>query len=1062
MKPDSLEIEDTRVTRVSSPEVRSTPEVRELGKTIAQPDQLESGWRDTRHAIDFGEGTLPDIPSPPGYELIKVLGHGGMGVVYLARQESLNRKVAIKCLLGGPHASPPMMARFQNEAELIAQLHHQQIVQIHEVGKVQGSLFYVMEYCAGGSLHDQLQGQPMADQEVAQLVLQLARAMAAAHRNQIIHRDLKPQNILLTVQGEPKISDFGLARHLSRDRMTETGKAIGTPWYMAPEQARGESDQIGPSVDIYALGAILYECLTGRPPFLGATPEETLRQVVESDPVPPRRWLPKLPRDLDTICMKCLQKSPSRRYLSMDDLAHDLENFLEHKPILARPLGIAERAVRWRRRNPTVATMVATVGCILLFAGVGMATLYAQALTERNTAQVETERAKEEKQRADEAVNETKARESEARRNLYIALMMMIARDWQQQDREQVHQMLDSLRTIREGDQDHRGWEWHLYDTLFDRSAAKLSISSSTKRSADAIAYTPKGDLLAVGTSNGDICLIKDVAIGITRRLEGHREAIRDLAWSPNGEFLASAGADREIQLWNRYTEKSPIVLTGIDANPVRLAWNRNGTQLAAVLENKTLCIWNPELSTQPLNEKITLASECEAIAWSPTNESLLLVAGQNGTIQLIDLQHPELTKSVHSKGSKPVRSLAWKHDGSSFLSGGEDGKIEEWNPYTCVSVRTIPLTPGTVITHLGWSRVASSIYVVTADATIQILDSNNGKRVTELHGHDQPINGLAIHPKLDLFATASRDGTVRVWGSMEADLPRLIGDSQSPSQTISWDQDGQQLLALIKDGTFRSWDRNHPHEWHKITQTQSTIRQFAIHPVDGRIACLDGAQIQIWDPKQDRAQIEWTLDSDQAVTLRWSPLGNLLAVTFKTGEIEVWETFQPKMRHQIKAHQGIVKDVSWNHDGERLASVGEDGYLRIWEPQTAQVEKSIQHSSSLEYIAWSKEGTLFLADSATRLLALQESAMELKLLGRHRQELTALACSDDGSRVAVGSADQSISIWDVQSKKRLLILPTQDQPKQLCWSKDNQALAMLDSKGKIQVWDLLPHKTKP
>jgi serine/threonine protein kinase len=312
-------------------------------------------------------------PSGPArrYEIIRELGRGGMGVVYQARQRGLNRVVALKMMLAGSHAGAADLARFRTEAEAIARLTHPHVVQVYETGEQDGLPYFSLEYCAGGSLEARLQGRPLPPREAAVLVEQLARGVQAAHDHGILHRDLKPANVLFAAdhrgRAEPKITDFGLAKKLDGgDGRTKTGAVMGTPSYMAPEQAEGRKD-VGPAADVYALGAILYECLTGRPPFRAATALDTILQVVSDEPVPPRRLNSKVPRDLEVICTHCLQKAPAARYPRAADLADDLRRMLAGDPISARPPGVVRRTWKAARKRPIYALLAAfiTVGVVV-------------------------------------------------------------------------------------------------------------------------------------------------------------------------------------------------------------------------------------------------------------------------------------------------------------------------------------------------------------------------------------------------------------------------------------------------------------------------------------------------------------------------------------------------------------------------------------------------------------------------------------------------------------------------------------------------------------------------
>jgi tetratricopeptide (TPR) repeat protein len=355
--------------------------------------------------------TPAPIPAIPGYEILGVLGRGGMGVVYQARQTRLQRLVALKMILAGGHASDAQLARFRTEGEAAARLQHPNVVQVHEVGDHQGLPFYALEYVAGGSLAGRLDGTPWQSRPAAQLVETLARAVHAAHQHGIVHRDLKPANVLLAADGAPKITDFGLAKLLdSGAGPTSTGDVMGTPSYMAPEQSGQCVQPIGPATDVYALGAILYELLTGRPPFKSATALETVYQVIHQEPVPPRQLQPKAPRDLETICLKCLQKEPARRYASALALADDLRRFLQDQPIQARPAGKLKRLGRWCRRNPKVAGLVTALVLVVAAGTATVTCLWLLAEERRRTA--ENNLALAERRHEEARANRRKARDA--------------------------------------------------------------------------------------------------------------------------------------------------------------------------------------------------------------------------------------------------------------------------------------------------------------------------------------------------------------------------------------------------------------------------------------------------------------------------------------------------------------------------------------------------------------------------------------------------------------------------------------------------------------------------
>ena len=393
-----------------------------------------------------------DLPTVPGYEVLGFLGEGGMGVVYRARHVRLDRLVALKLLRGG---SSKRLARFRAEALADARLQHPHVVQIFEIGEHQGQPYLALELLEGGSLEAKIAGKPQAPRDAAVLVQVLARAIQYAHSRGIVHRDLKPSNVLLTAEGTAKIGDFGLAKFMqTAEGETQEGDVVGTPRYMAPEQTSGELEGVGPAVDIYSLGVILYELLTGRAPLQAPTPMETLLLIRSQEPLPPSRLLPRLPRDLETICLKCLQKDPRRRYASAQELADDLERFLGGKPVRARPIAMPEKALKWVRRNSLAALLLALLTVSLLGGLAAVTWKWLEANEQRDLANVH----------AQQAINEKREASYQTYRARLAAAAAALA----------AHDVADAARQLDDAPKALRGWEWRHLSSRRDDSSALL------------------------------------------------------------------------------------------------------------------------------------------------------------------------------------------------------------------------------------------------------------------------------------------------------------------------------------------------------------------------------------------------------------------------------------------------------------------------------------------------------------------------------------------------------------------------------------------------------------
>ena len=477
------------------------------------------------------------------YELLEEIARGGMGVIYKARQTTLGRIVAVKIIVAGRLATEEDVQRFLVEAKAVAGLQHPNIVAMHEVGQHEGWHYFSMDYVEGRDLAKILRENILSAKQAAGYVRQMAEAIHYAHQQGTLHRDLKPSNILIDEHNQVRITDFGLAMRVEGDSdLTRTDEILGTPSYMPPEQAQGKRSLIGPGSDVYSLGAILYECLTGRAPFRADSAMKTIEQVIHVEAASPRILNPGIPRDLETICLKCLQKEPQRRYETSQQLADDLGHFLRGEPITARPIGAIERTWRWSRRNPVVASLLTTVGLCLL---VGTAVTSYFAIEAENRAEVATFH----RRRADREASLAEIRRKEAedtlrrlRRGLYFSDMHRVQSAWEAGQFAAAAELLDQYRA-RLGEEEFRGFEWWYWNRKLHDQHTIRGRHTITGRRFDAIrvAFTSNGNRVVSLRADGTVDFW-DVATGQQiRTFKCPGINVNVVAFSSDGMRIASS-----------------------------------------------------------------------------------------------------------------------------------------------------------------------------------------------------------------------------------------------------------------------------------------------------------------------------------------------------------------------------------------------------------------------------------------------------------------------------------------------------------------------------------------
>jgi WD40 repeat protein/tRNA A-37 threonylcarbamoyl transferase component Bud32 len=767
-------------------------------RTVFQPP----GDRRTQD-IPGGTGPLPaPVPDIPlyrvgDYELLHEVGRGGMGVVFKARHVRLHRVVALKMILGGLLARPEDLQRFETEAAAAAQLQHPGIVALYEAGAHEGQPFFCMEYVSGNSLAQRVALGVLPGRLAASYLERLARAVHYAHAHGVIHRDLKPANVLLDEADQPKITDFGLAKVLQSDSgQTRTGAVLGTPPYMAPEQARGAHRDVGPACDVYSLGAILYELLTGSPPFRGETALATLTLVAEKDPVPPRLLNPRVDRDLETVCLKCLEKDPARRYPTAEALADDLRRYLNGEPISARRLGAVGRGLKWVRRRPAAAALLA----VTLLALAGFAAFqWASADTERRLREAAEASARE----ALRSEYTAQLREDGMRHLLYLAQARQAQHLWAAADLDGAERLLDGTpHADRTGRGDLRDWEWYFLKAL---CRGRTALPGHAGR-ATAAAFSPDGRRLATAGGQparpGEVKLW-DAATGrLLRTLpRAHANLIGCVTFSPDGRLLATAGDDRAVRLWDAVSGKELARLTGHGAHVSALAFSREGKRLATGAGDRLVRVWDVagvlRGGREPLHTLRGHGGDVTGLAFGAGDA--LASASLDETVRVWDAASGKARHTLRGHAGE-VMGVAYSADGKTLVSAGGAGlgrgQVRLWDAATG-KPRAIHYGLSGRVLGVAVSR-AGRVAAAGNDGLVYVWDGRRSSEPVVFRSDPRVVYGIAFSPTGGRLACAGGDGRVRLWyaDGGQAAL-RLPGPAQA--EAVAWA--GRQAGGRLRPG---------------------------------------------------------------------------------------------------------------------------------------------------------------------------------------------------------------------------------------------------------------------
>jgi WD40 repeat protein/predicted Ser/Thr protein kinase len=949
------------------------------------------------------------------YRILGPLGEGGMAAVYKAYQPSMDRLIAIKILPRLYAAEPGFLARFEQEARVIASLEHPHIIPVHDFGEAEGYTYLVMRFIEGGTLAEMLGKAPLPLEEIQRIIRQVAGALDYAHGRGVIHRDVKPTNVLVDAQANCLLTDFGIAKMVEgTSNLTVSGAFLGTPKYASPEQARGE--KLTGRSDVYSLGVILYEMATGRPPFEAETPMALIFKHA-NDPLPlPQTINPDVSDELERVILKALAKAKEDRYASAGELAAALDKTPLVAPAPAptpappAPATIKRPALKPSRPLPWRWIALGGGGLLALIAGgIGLALFLPSLITPDPLEPTST-----------------------------VALVI-----------EGPTETPDSGITpsIRQPDAAN----------LITASNVELLVEDLllTLGSIEAIELNPAGDLLAVGGGMGT--WIFEVETMDPIRLLNPGSSVVDLTWSPDGSSLATASIDGVGDVWDVGSGELVNSLFGHDASLGAIAWSPNGTFIATSAFDSTIRVWdaNSAENVRVIND---ISAGVISLVWSPNNDAL--GAGSvDGSVRIWDtIQGTMIILLGQHDGA--VEALAIDPQGTRVASGGADGRVKIWGIVSGMLEMDLDAY-GFEVADVAWSpdgeRLAESSglgmlgHVGIFDLESQVkLDALDEVFLDYTVAMDWSASGNRI-------AGATRRGDLVIWDGETGQALHEIRLHGNEATGLSWSPDGNQLASTTTEGIVQLWDAKEGIEiiWGFVDAPAQAVAwspdgsTIAVPATDGIAYLLDAEEVSIIDELRSREEF--------AYSAAWSTDGSRIALAAETGSLTIWDSSSGGRIAVLEGHGDFVEDVAWEPDSMLLASVGNDRTLRVWDTDANLELYRVQFDAAQTRVAWSPDGSMIATgglDNLVRLLHAEDGSEALVL--DPGLPVGALAWSPDSSLLAVGTDAGDLIFFDAATSTELVRLPAHNgRLTGLAFSPDGSRLGTTGIDGGVIIWGI-------
>lgn len=997
----------------------------------------------SHYSLAAGIKSTQAFPDIAGLQILEKLGEGGMGIVYRAHQLKLQREVAVKMIKPG-RFQPEARERFRQETEAIARIKHPGIVQVFDVGDYQGEPYCVLEYVSGGGLDQRIRESLPEPRISARLVEQLADAMSEVHRMQIVHRDLKPANIL--IQGERdqtlescqlKISDFGLAKFLgdSESDLTQTGYALGTPNYMSPEQASGQAKHVTETTDVYSIGAILYHLLTGQAPFRGNTVPETLKQVLEHEPTPPSRYQPRIPRDLEAICLRCLEKKKEHRYKSAIDLAGELRRFQAGEPTQARPLSGGERVWRWIVRHPLQSALgaAAVLVFILALAGAGITKLWLTAEEARGLAV------------------DAQKQEEIARLNLaqvtYFRQVDLAYRDWREGN------VSRSKKLLADCDRNLRQWEWwHIANLCQNESMSFVARSPYVQ----GLSLSADGKNLLTSDDQG-IIRYWDCKTGAELyRFEKPGDQFWDVTFLPDRKHFAVNSSQGKMLVYNLETKKCVQEIADAKMGKMYgLAVNKQGDLIAAGDSKGQIFVWSLSNAEQPVGKmlfqaQLSTVKNVYGITFHPDNERLV-VADNN------------MLRTFHIKSQKevgtPLRTqmelwkMSFDSKGQFLAFGNETGQLEVIHFDSRHSVMRTGAHP-TRIWHSVFHPKYPLIATGSMDQKIKIWDLNTANVVVVLRGHVDDVTHLQFDSQGELLYSAAGK-EAKAWNWRHSSEGRVVASNVDAVKLLPIKSEHDTCLTLL-DSQFASV-RNNSRNISLIGNEQPFSCFAGTDKSNELIVGRSDGSVETVSALDAKAIRSWKVSSTPIVQIAFVPSRQWIITLDRDNVLQAWDTINNKRLWTINVDKVHFPLLSLSDSGNWVATLASDFQIAIWDLETGRLERHLKgHVHLINSLTTSPDGKTLLStssDFSTRIWDIATGALAKTLISQPNWILCS-AYSPDGKRIVTGSLDNVIKLWDVASGAEVMTLQGHAKSvRALAFTTDGQGLYSSGEDGTIRFW---------